>query len=231
MNLSYHMMTRLTTIILILLAVLQPGTMAATSTTPIHNVDSLLSVYEKAKKADKATLGRQILSLCLADDQLFHIDRQPDKNMPLDTLNLLVWMAAERYYYNNSYFKESLSMIDKALPLSIKNNPEYHATLLCDRGYCLFKTGRNNEAIDAEMEAERISKRHGQLLPLARSYNYLAIINLSLGCLDEAKHFVQKAIDTDRLTGSDQNTHNYLGIACEVYNVAKEPDIAIRYGH
>ncbi len=225
------MMARFTTIILILLAVLQPGKMAATSTTPIHNVDSLLSVYEIVKKADKATLGRQILSLCLADDQLFHIDRQPDKNMPLDTLNLLVWMAAERYYYNNSYFKESLSMIGKALPLSIKNNPEYHATLLCDRGYCLFKTSRNNEAIDAEMEAERFSKRHGLLLPLARSYNYLAIINLSLGCIDEAKHFVQKAIDTDRLTGSDQNTHNYLGIACEVYNVAKEPDIAIRYGH
>ena len=226
------MIARLATVILFLFAVLQPDTQAATSSTaPTHNVDSLLSVYEKAKKADKATQGRQILSVCLADDQLFHIDRQPDKSMPLDTLNLLVWMAAERYYYNNSYFKESLSLIDKALPLSSGNDPEYHATLLCDRGYCLFKTGHNKEATDAELEAERFSKRHNLLLPLARSYNYLAIINLSLGCLDEAKHFVQKAIDTDRLTGSDQNTHNYLGIACEVYNVAKEPDIAIRYGH
>lgn len=26
------------------------------------------------------------------------------------------------------------------------------------------------------------------------------------------------------------NTHNYLGIACEIYSVAKEPDKAIRYG-
>ena len=226
------MIIRLATIILIVLATLRPGTLAATDlSTPVGRVDSLLSEYDKARKAGKAALGREILSLCLADDQLFHLDRQPDRDMPPDTLNLLVWMAAERYYYNNSYFKESLSLIDKALPLSSGNNPEYRATLLCDRGYCLFKTSRNKEASDTELEAERFSKRHGLLLPLARSYNYLAIINLSLGCLDEAKHFVQKAIDTDRQTGSNQNTHNYLGIACEVYNVAKQPDIAIRYGH
>ena len=236
------MMARLSTLFFIIfLAMLWPDIQAAaasaasstsaSSAAPIHNVDSLLSVYEKARKSEKVVLGRQIISLCLAGDQLFHIDRQPDKEMPVDTLNLLVWMAGERYYTLNSYFKESLSLIDKALPLSSENNPEYHATLLCDRGYCLFKTSRNKEAAEAELEAERVSKRHGLLLPLARSYNYLAIINVSLGYLDEAKHFVQKALDTDRLTGSNLNTHNYLGIACEVYNVAKEPDLAIRYGH
>ncbi len=231
MNLTTEKMARLTTIILMLFALL-PGTLAATpKTTAPHSIDSLLAAYEKSPKSDKVTLCRQLLSVCLADEQLFHIDRQPDKDMPLDTLNLLVWMAAERYYYNKSYFKESLSLIDKALPLSSDHSPEYHAMLLCDRGYCLFKTSRNTEATQAEVEAEQFSKRHGLLLSLARSYNYLAIINLSLGYLDEAKHFVQKAIDTDRQTGSNQNTHNYLGIACEVYNVAKEPDIAIRYGH
>ena len=41
---------------------------------------------------------------------------------------------------------------------------------------------------------------------------------------------MEQAIQTDRLTGSDDNTHNYLGIACEVYNVANEPAKAISYG-
>lgn len=194
-------------------------------------IDSLLTAYGQAKRDAKVTIGRQIITSCMMDDQLIRLDREINRDTPADTLHFLVWLAAERFYYNNSYFKESLALIDKALPLADGNSPEYHATLLCDRGYCLFKTGRNTEATESELTAEQFSKQHGLMQPLARSYNYLAIINLSLGLIDEAKHFVEKAIETDRLTGSAQNTHNYLGIACEVYNVAKEPDKAIDYGH
>ena len=210
--------------------ILLPGTLAAKPVaTPMQTVDSLLAAYSSASKSHKAAIGDRLIKLCMADDNLLSIQRNTT-SLNSDTLDFFVWFAAERFYYNNSYFKESLELIDKALPLASGNAPEYHATLLCDRGYCLFKTSRNTEATEAELEAEHFSKKHGLLLPLARSYNYLAIINLSLGYLDEAKHFVQKALDTDRLTGSDQNTHNYLGIACEVYNVANEPDTAIRYG-
>lgn len=196
---------------------------------PIHTVDSLLDAYSSASRSNKAAIADRLIKLCQADDNLLSIQRKTT-SLKSDTLDFFVWLAAERFYYNNSYFKESLALIDKALPLAPGNAPEYHAMLLCDRGYCLFKTSRNKEATEAELEAERFSKKHGLLLPQARAYNYQAIINLSLGYIDEAKHFVQKAIDTDRLTGSDQNTHNYLGIACEVYNVANEPDMAISYG-
>ena len=214
-----------------LCALLLAGTFGAKSAAnPVTTVDSLLAAYSSASRSNKAAIGGQLIKLCLAGDNLLSIHRTTT-SLPSDTLDFFVWLAAERFYNNNSYFKESLSFIDKALPLASGNAPEYKAMLYCDRGYCLFKTSRNTDAIDAELEAERFSKKHGLLLPLARSYNYLAIINLSLGYTDEAKHFVQKAIDTDRQTDSNQNTHNYLGIACEVYNVAKEPDKAISYGH
>ena len=214
-----------------LLALLLTGTFVAKSAAnPVTTVDSLLAAYSSASRSNKAAIGGRLIKICMTDDNLLSIHRTTS-SLPSDTLDYFVWLAAERFYYNNSYFKESLGFIDKALPLASGNAHEYQAMLYCDRGYCLFKTSRNTEAIETELEAERFAKKHGLLLPLARSYNYLAIINLSLGYTDEAKHFVQKAIDTDRKTGSDQNTHNYLGIACEVYNVAKEPDKAISYGH
>ena len=216
--------------VIVLCALLLTSTLAAKSVAnPVHAVDSLLAAYSSASRSNKADIGDRLIKLCMADDNLLSIQRKTT-SLHSDTLDFFVWLAAERFYYNNSYFKESIGFIDKALPLATANAPEYHATLLCDRGYCLFKTGHNTEATEAELKAERFSKKHGLLLPQARAYNYLAIINLSLGSIDEAKHFVQKAIDTDRLTGSDQNTHNYLGIACEVFSVAKEPDMAISYG-
>lgn len=222
---------RLVVVIVCLLVLLPLSVMGKEGVVAPATIDSLLTAFGQTKKEGKVTIGRQIISSCMADDQLIHLNREIDRNLPTDTLHFLVWLAAERFYYNNGYFKESLALIEQALPLADGNSPEYHATLLCDRGYCLYKTGRNAEATESELDAEKFSRKHGLMQPLARSYNYQAIINISLGMTDEAKYFVEKAIETDRLTGSNQNTHNYLGIACEVYTVAKEPDKAVDYGH
>ena len=214
--------------------------------TPEEMVDSLLAVYPKAAKSQRPVLARKIVEVCLADDQLTEPLRQrlgdgPASSLgslPKDTVNFLVHFAADRFYISCGRFDDALRHSEAALRISPpekntsgrKGDPMLQATLLCDRGYSLFKLSRNTEATEAEMQAEQFSRRHNLLQPLARSYNYMAIIDLSLGYIDEAKHFVQKAIDTDRQTGSDLNTHNYLGIACEVYNVAKEPEKAISYG-
>ena len=196
----------------------------------IDRLDSLLAAYDNAGGQKRLALGRDIIALSTQQEELVSTPLSIGDTMPRDSVDFIVWFAAERFYYANSYFEESLDYIDRALTLAKGNNVELHATLLCDRGYCLFKTSRNTAAAEAELEAERFAREHGQLMSLARSYNYLAIIDLSLGYFDEAKHFVGKALETDRLTGSDRNTHNYLGIACEVYNVAKEPDKAVEYG-
>ena len=214
--------------------------------TPEEMVDSLLAIYPKAAKSQRPVLARKIVDVCLADDQLTEPLRQrlgdgPASSLgslPKDTVNFLVHFAADRFYISCGRFEDALRHCEAALRISPpekntsgrKGDPMLQATLLCDRGYSLFKLSRNTEATEAEMQAEQFSRRHKLLQPLARSYNYMAIIDLSLGYIDEAKHFVQKAIDTDRQTGSDLNTHNYLGIACEVYNVAKEPEKAISYG-
>lgn len=214
--------------------------------TPEEMVDSLLAIYPKAAKSQRPVLARKIVDVCLADDQLTEPLRQrlgdsPASSLgslPKDTVNFLVHFAADRFYISCGRFDDALRHCEAALRISPpekntsgrKGDPMLQATLLCDRGYSLFKLSRNTEATEAEMQAEQFSRRHNLLQPLARSYNYMAIIDLSLGYIYEAKHFVQKAIDTDRQTGSDLNTHNYLGIACEVYNVAKEPEKAITYG-
>ena len=214
--------------------------------TPEEMVDSLLAIYPKAAKSQRPVLARKIVDVCLADDQLTEPLRQrlgdgPASSLgslPKDTADFLVHFAADRFYISCGRFEDALRHCEAALRISPpekntsgrKGDPMLQATLLCDRGYSLFKLSRNTEATEAEMQAEQFSRRHNLLQPLARSYNYMAIIDLSLGYIDEAKHFVQKAIDTDRQTGSDINTHNYLGIACEVYNVAKEPEKAISYG-
>lgn len=214
--------------------------------TPEEMVDSLLAIYPKAAKSQRPVQARKIVEVCLVDDQLTEPLRQrlgdgPASSLgslPKDTVNFLVHFAADRFYISCGRFDDALRHSEAALRISPpekntsgrKGDPMLQATLLCDRGYSLFKLSRNTEATEAEMQAEQFSRRHKLLQPLARSYNYMAIIDLSLGYIDEAKHFVQKAIDTDRQTGSDLNTHNYLGIACEVYNVAKEPEKAISYG-
>ncbi len=214
--------------------------------TPEEMVDSLLAIYPKAAKSQRPVLARKIVDVCLADDQLTEplwqrLGDGPASSLgslPKDTADFLVHFAADRFYISCGRFEDALRHCEAALRISPpekntsgrKGDPMLQATLLCDRGYSLFKLSRNTEATEAEMQAEKFSRRHNLLQPLARSYNYMAIIDLSLGYIDEAKHFVQKAIDTDRQTGSDLNTHNYLGIACEVYNVAKEPEKAISYG-
>lgn len=214
--------------------------------TPEEMVDSLLAIYPKAAKSQRPVLARKIVEVCLAGDQLTEPLRRrlgdgPASSLgslPKDTVDFLVHFAADRFYISCGRFEDALRHCEAALRISLpekntsgrKGDPMLQATLLCDRGYSLFKLSRNTEATEAEMQAEQFSRRHNLLQPLARSYNYMAIIDLSLGYIDEAKHFVQKAIDTDRQTGSDINTHNYLGIACEVYNVAKEPEKAISYG-
>lgn len=206
------------------------------------DVDSLLKVYDKSSGQSKAAVARRIVDFCLADDQLTNVAE-------MGTDDFSVFYAADRYYISTGNFRAALTYIDKALPLASDHDPALKATMLCDRGYCLFKLSHNSEASKAELEAEAFSKRHQLWQPLARSYNYMAIINHSLGHSDEAKHFVAKALETDSIEAASRqhkgpkplrapssnrlltnNTHNYLGIACEIYSVAKEPDKAIRYG-
>lgn len=120
--------------------------------------------------------------------------------------------------------------MERALPLADGNDVELKATLLCDRCYCLFKHGRMTEAIEAGQQAMQFCLSLGPSVYLARAYLYLAICNNSLPNPPQAKLFIQKAIDVDEQIGTNSNSHNILGIACEIYAIGQEPEKAIEYG-
>lgn len=193
--------------------------------------DSLLDAYRRADAAGKLQAAQQVVDYCLNEDLLDGPSPRLISTLPTDSLSMNVYYAAERFYYHNAYFKECLNYIGQALPLAQQgHNRRLLATLLCDRTYCLFKQGLLTEAATAGQQALDFCKQHHEDLQTARAYLYLAIVNYGIPQIDQAKLFVQKAIDTDRRIGSNRNTHNILGIACEIYSFAKETDRAISYG-
>ena len=210
------------------------------ATVTPERVDSLLKAYKNTPPNSKENVARTIVSLCLTDDMLADKKLSVKSGTPADSTTLLVYYAAERYYYNNAYFTESLALIEQALPLAAdgpvgsqmksKNDATMLATLLCDRCYCLFKQGRLAEAAVAGEEAMQFCLRFGPSVYLARAYLYLAIVNNCQPNPEQAKLFIQKAIELDEKIGSNNNTHNILGIACEIYSIVKETDKAIAYG-
>ena len=221
------MQRKLRNLFLLLLAVMP---LRAQATVMPETVDSLLKVYQQTADSDKPAVARRLIDLCMDGDQLIDQPLTVRKDMPADSISLLVYFAATRYYYNKAYFAEGLQSVEQALPLSQGNSDILRATLLCDRCYCLFKQGRMKEAAEAGEQAMQFSLTLGPSVYLARAYLYLAIVNHSLPNTEQAKLFVQKAISIDEQVGPNNNTHNIYGIACEIYSVAQEPDKAIEYG-
>lgn len=204
--------------------------LSSSAASQIETADSLLHVYHRALTVNKREVAQQLIDFCLADERLTPKGILLTPSMPADSVDFLVNYAAERFYYYKAYFAECLQHINTALPLAEGNNSELHAMLLCDRGYCLFKQGQLTQAATACQEAMQYCQQQGCTMQLARAYLYLAIVNYGIPQIDEAKRFVEKAIETDRSMGTNQNTHNILGIACEIYSFAGQTDLAVSYG-
>lgn len=204
--------------------------LSAIAGTSLQTVDSLLNGYHQASNPHKYVLGQHIIDFCLDGDKLTDHPLRINRSLPTDSANLLVYFAAERFYYNHTYFTECLEYIGKALPLSEYHDETIHGTLLCDYCYCLYKQGKLTEAAQAGQKAMEFCLHHDQPMQLARAYLYLAIVNYSIPQIDQAKQFVEKAITIDKGIGVNNNTHNILGIACEIYSFAGEAERAIDYG-
>ncbi len=195
----------------------------------VATVDSLLALYDEAGRARKTELARQIVPLCIDGDEVVDGLSLPADGAPVDSLDLRVWFAADRFYYNTAYFDRALDYISRAMLLA-KGNSELRATMMSDRAYLLYKTGQISEATKAAQNAVKYAKQTGNLLQQSRAYLYLSIINISLRLPDQAIKFVEKAIETNDKLGLNNNTHNALGIACEVYSFAQDTARAIDYG-
>ena len=196
----------------------------------ISTVDSLLALYQKAPEKAKYERGRALMDIFEEYDVFHEEPPRYEAGLPSDSLDLAVWFATECFYYNYAYYAECVGYCRRALPLAKDRHPQVYATLLCDLGYTLHKTGQSPEAIKTERQAVEASQQAGNLMQLSRAYLYLAIVNLNTEQYDDAKWFVEKAVETNDRQGTNGNTHNTLGIACDVYAQAGDTRRAIAYG-
>ena len=220
-----HLLTTL------LLALITMGSMWADT---LHDVDSLLSLYAQQKDGQRKATARQLIGLYAKETVFFGTTPTvTDGSTPQD-IDLAVWFATERFYTSNAYYKEALAYNAKALPIaSTRRDPQgrdIYETLLCDKSYCMFKTSNYTEAIEAGRLAVKMTQQSENWMQLSRAYLYLSLVNHSLRKYDEAKALVVKAIETNERLGLNVQTHNALGIACEIFCSALEVDKAISYG-
>ena len=198
----------------------------------LNAVDSLLNVYAQSDRGGKVSIGRRLISIYKQSDAF--LDEAPTigATMPADSLDLVVYYATDRFYVVNAYYAEALDYNERATKHGSRQQPNIHATLLCDRAYCLYKTSRLSMATEAGQEAVRYCQQTGNLLQLSRAYLYLAIINVNISTDNrpQAKKFILKAIDTNRKAGPNRQLHNTLGVASEIFCAAGEVEKAIDYG-
>ena len=196
----------------------------------LEYTDSLLRVYEQSKGETRTAVGKQLLEV-FAESAVFFGDVPAiDGKMEREEQDLQVWFGTERFYTTNSYYTEALHYIELALPLAQARNADTYVTLLCDRSYCLFKTSDYTAAIEAAQQAKEECRKTENWMQLSRAYLYLSLVNHSLRNYEEAKAQVVKAIETNAKLGLNPQTHNVLGVACELFCSAQEVDQAIEYG-
>ena len=214
----------------ILLLMLLSATFVAHAADTLNEVDSLLKLYDKSQLMQRKVVGRMLLEIYDQSEILFYPSPTLSSSTPKDTVDLQVWFGAERYYTTNAYFDKALEYNRRAMPLAKKGQPDILATLLCDRCYALYKTSEHTKAIEAGKEAMHASRQAGNVMQLSRAYLYLGIVNYSMMNYDEAKVLVEKAILTNRKLGKNEQMHNTLGVACEIYTGAGEVERAIECG-
>ena len=201
-------------------------------------LDSLLNIYGSRTGKERVKTGRKLMEYYAKQSVFFGDTPDFNERMTADEQDMRVWFATERYLTTISYYKEAMSYINRALTMNQDHHEAFtsasacdiHATLLCDRAYCLFKTSDYTNAIEAAQEAKRVCQETDNTMQLSRAYLYLSLVNHSLRNYDEAKAQVVKAIETNAQLGLNAQTHNVLGVACELFCSAKEVDQAIEYG-
>lgn len=196
----------------------------------LEQTDSLLTVYKQSKGRAQTAIAKQLLDSFAQSAVFFGEAPTIEPGMARAELDLRVWFGTERFYTTHSYFSEALPYIDLALPLAQSRDADTYATLLCDRSYCLFKTSDYTAAIEAAQQAKEESKKTDNWMQLSRAYLYLSLVNHSLRNYEEAKAQVVKAIETNARLGLNPQTHNVLGVACELFCSAQQVDQAIEYG-
>ena len=200
------------------------------SADKLSDVDSLLNSYSQQHGSARLQTGEALLKIY--DDAAVFFDERPsiEVKSPQEQNDLMVWFGTVRFYTTNSYYTEALEYIERSLPIAKKSKLNIYATLLCDKSYCLYKVSDYTQAIEVGQAAVEQCKQSNNLMQLSRAYLYISLVNHALGDYEEATSFVEKSIEVNNRLGLNPQTHNVLGIACEIFTSAREVDKAIEYG-
>ena len=193
-------------------------------------VDSLLSVYDDSR-SDYLSAGREIVDFVSGDAMFFAGRPVLSESMSRSEVDMNVLFAVERWMTTCSYFAEALPVIERVISLSVRmNEQDIELTALCDRAYCLYKTSDYPASIEAGQQAAKLGRETNNKVQLSRAYLYMALVNYAVRDYEEAPKLLELAISTNAESGSDEQTHNILGIACELYCGAGQIDKAIECG-
>ena len=71
--------------------------------------DSLLQRYAQADRDEKPALGRKLIDIFDSSDAFLDDKPQLSARLPEDSIDLVVYYAANRFYVINAYYTEALS--------------------------------------------------------------------------------------------------------------------------
>ena len=144
-HLHHHPLLRCTASVFLFLGLLTP--VWADKPAELHVVDSLLNAYHQVGRSQKLATGRQLIGIYKRADAFLDDAPTLKDEMREDSMDLIVYYATERFYVINAFYSEALTYNDRAREKGSTQQPDIHATLLCDRGYCLYKTSQLAQAL------------------------------------------------------------------------------------
>ena len=173
-----------------------------------------LSLYYYLNGRSEYARGEFLIGL----DQLSHAREELDKND--DQLKASILNTAANCFTDNLFFKEAMSIADKALHIREKHKlPERQETVSL-MGGIHFKSANYEDALNSYLLAEELSKeftltnRHKN-----RLYNYIAKSSVMSGNYKKAETYLEKAIKDGDQKGFSSYIHLLLLLKQKKYDL------------
>ena len=150
--------------------------------------------------------------------------------MPADSLEMLVWYWAGKYFYEVQDYNEGLRCATRALPLTYRAG-DLMLQSDCERlvGLFHFRMSDYAQAIKYAQKSLESSRRHGDLSRTSSSLNTLAGICLVAKQLDDGERYILEAIRYSTAAGDSNRMAIQYGMASEIYHVMGKAQQALDY--
>ena len=94
---------------------------------------------------------------------------------------------------------------------------------------CYMRTSDAERAITMGFKALHIDSLRHDYEAMGSAYNNIAAVYLSIKDNENARKFIDRSLEMDRIVGNAKSASVHLGIACEVYNKLGIYDVALQF--